>query len=144
MKSQVIEDQRLSDAACDPKLHKHEQIKQELRLRIQEALQTAKTLTAKACLEEIRKHLLSIQQYCQSVEKTFIFVEQEITCDQYKLQGSQQDVATLFRGPNEDASVAICVTQKGSLLYRNGCWWIIYRNMGDIKPLSEATATADS
>lgn len=113
-------------------LYQKEQLKQELRHRIQETLQSASMVSGEVGLEVIRKRLLNIQRYCQSIGKGFIFVEQEITCDQYRLQGSEQDAAILFRGPKEDASVAICLTRKGSLLYRNSCPWIIYRDAGDI------------
>lgn len=109
-----------------------EQIKQEMRRRIYEALQIAKDLPANDCLSEIRNRLSAVQLYCQSVGKTFIFVEQAITCDQYELGGSQKDSAVLFRGPSEDASVAVCVTEKGSLLHRNSSPWRIYRNVGDV------------
>ena len=54
--------------------------------------------------------------------------------DEYELGGSHQQKATLFRGPSEDASVAICVTSQGSLLHRNGSLWQIYYNAGDINP----------
>lgn len=113
-------------------LYQKEKTKQELRRRIQELLQIASELPADASLTEIRKRLLNIQQYAQFMGKGFIFVEQEITCDQYSLEGSGHDAAVLFRGPREDASVAICLTHKGSLLYRNSCPWIVYRDAGDI------------
>ncbi|NJP12034.1 MAG: hypothetical protein HC866_23285 [Leptolyngbyaceae cyanobacterium RU_5_1] len=106
-----------------------------MRQRIQTALQYAKELPADDCLEEIKDRLLAIQSYCKTVGKTFIVVEEEITCDQYELGGCNQDVAILFRGPNEDASVAICVTAQGSLLHRNGYPWKVYRNAGDVDPV---------
>ena len=109
-------------------------IKQELRRRLQEALYSAKYLPPIKCRNEIRKQLTAIQMYCKVHEKTFIFVEQRITCNQYELGGDCQEEATLFRGPNEDASVAICVTDKGSLLHRNSCPWEIYRDAGDTNP----------
>jgi len=52
------------------------QIKQEIRQRIHEVLQTAKDLPSSDCLNEIRDRLLTVQLYCQSVGKTFIFVEE--------------------------------------------------------------------
>ena len=110
------------------------QIKQELRRRLQEALHLAKHLPPTHCRNEIRERLTAIQIYCKAVEKTFIFVEQRITCNQYDLGGNHQARATLFRGPNEDASVAICITDQGSLLHRNGCPWEVYRDAGDINP----------
>lgn len=116
-----------------------EQTKQEIRRRIHEALQTAKDLPMNDCLDEIRDRLLAIQLYCQSVEKIFIFVEQAITCDQYELGGYQKDSAILFRGPSEDASVAICITNKGSLLHRNSGHWRTYRSMGDVSPMEDVS-----
>ena len=107
-------------------------IKQELRHRLQEALHSAKYLPPVKSRNEIRKQLTAIQIYCKAHKKTFIFVEQRITCNQYGLRGDRQERATLFRGPNEDASVAICVTDKGSLLHRNSHPWKIYRDAGDI------------
>ena len=110
------------------------QIKQELRRRLQEGLYLAKHLPPTHCRNEIREQLTTMQIYCKTVEKTFIFVEERITCNQYGLGGNHADMATLFRGPNEDASVAICVTDKGSLLHRNGCPWKIYKDAGDVHP----------
>lgn len=106
------------------------QIKQELRQRIEAALEAAKVLPPGDCLQEIRDNLLAIQCYCKTVEKTFIVVEENITCNQHGLGGSDRNTATLFRGPSEDASVAICVTDRGSLLHRSSCDWRIYRNAG--------------
>ncbi|NJO43344.1 MAG: hypothetical protein HC769_25750 [Cyanobacteria bacterium CRU_2_1] len=116
--------------------NQREQVKQELRRRIQEILQCAKDLPHEECLNEIKTGLLAIQIYCESIEKTFIFIEEKITCGQYDLGGCHQDTATLFRGPNITASVAICVTQRGSLLHRNGSPWTIYRDEGDVNPVS--------
>ncbi|KYC39853.1 hypothetical protein WA1_28195 [Scytonema hofmannii PCC 7110] len=109
-----------------------EQIKQEMRRRIQQALECAKDLSVENCQDEIRSRLFAIQKYCKSVGKTFIVFEERITCDQFGLGGSHEDPAILFRGPNENASVAICVTDRGSLLYRNDSPWQIYRNFGDV------------
>lgn len=109
-------------------------IKQELRRRIYETLEVASDLAAGDRLDEIKFRLFAIQTYCKTVEKTFIVVERTITCDQFELGGSSHETATLFRGPNEDASVAICVTHKGSILHRNDCSWIVYKNEGDINP----------
>jgi hypothetical protein len=64
----------------------------------------------------------------------FIVCELRIACDQYDLGGSKHHQATLFRGPSEDASVAICVTEQGSLLHRNDSDWKIYCNAGDVNP----------
>ena len=110
------------------------QIKQILSQSIHEALRTAKELESDACLIEVRAQLSALQAYCQMVGKTFVFVEESITCDRYELGGRCEDAATLFRGPSENASVAICVTQEGSLLYRNSSAWVVYKNAGDINP----------
>lgn len=112
------------------------QIKQELRQQITTTLQSAKQLPPDACLHEVRIRLLAIQAYCKHQQKTFIVVELSIACDEYQLGGNSHDRAVLFRGPNEDASVAICVTARGSLLYRNGNAWQIYKQAGDVNPTS--------
>lgn len=109
------------------------QFKQALRRKIQTALWTAQDLPAEACLCEVRSQLIAIQNYCDRQQKKFIFIEEIITCNQHELGGSDRQIATLFRGPSADASVAICITEAGSLLYRNSCPWIVYRNAGDIK-----------
>lgn len=111
-----------------------QRIKLELRRMILQALHAAQDLSSEDCLSEIRARLLAIQSYCESLDKTFIMVEEGITCDRYDLGGSDQHPAVLFRGPSEDASVAICVTRRGSLLYRNDSPWTIYRNQGDVRP----------
>jgi hypothetical protein len=108
-------------------------IKQEIRRRIYEAIEVASDLKPKERIDEIRFRLFAIQNYCKTIGKTFIVVEQLITCDQFDLGGSARDTATLFRGPNEDASVAICVTHRGSILHRNDCAWKTYSNEGDIR-----------
>lgn len=115
-------------------------IKQELRRRIYETIEVAAELAAGDREDEIRFRLFAIQNYCKTVEKTFIVVEQSITCDQFNLGGSFAETATLFRGPNEDASVAICVTRKGSILHRNGGSWEVYKNEGDVDPLPNFNA----
>ncbi|MGF1516076.1 MAG: hypothetical protein ACFB5Z_20585 [Elainellaceae cyanobacterium] len=109
-----------------------DQIKQILRSKIQNTLSIAKGLPPQLCLQVVRERLISIQRYCGSVGKTFIMVEEAIACDQFSLGGLCQDTATLFRGPDEKASVAICVTRKGSLLHRNDSDWTVYRNAGDV------------
>jgi len=108
------------------------QAKLELRQQIQAALDSAKRLPPQECLREIEIRLFAIQAYCRTVDKTFIVVKQRITCDQYGLGGRNHDAATLFRGPSGDASVAICVTDRGSLLHRSSGSWQVYRNAGDI------------
>ena len=113
-------------------LDQRSHLKHELRQRIATALQVAQALTAPECLQEIKTRLLAIQAYCQTMNKPFIFVEERITCDQYDLGCNKPHAATLFRGPSEDASVAICVTDQGSLLYRNSSLWQVYKNGGDI------------
>lgn len=112
-----------------------QRVKLELRRIIRQALQAAKDLSAEDCLSEIRARLLAIQSYCESLDKTFITVEERITCDRYDLGGSPQHPAILFRGSSEDASVAICVTHRGSLLHRSDSAWTIYRNRGDVCPV---------
>lgn len=124
-----------------PPLHlaqsQRDHVKQIIRERISDTLHTAKDLAAEACLCTIKTGLLDTQKFCQSVGKTFILVEEHITCDQHGLGGLTQDTAVLFRGPSEDASVAICVTARGSLLHRNDSPWRVYKNVGDVRPSSE-------
>lgn len=103
-----------------------------LSYRIHAALEFAKTLPPQDCVAEIRISLAAIQAYCETIRKIFIVVEERITCDQHDLGGSKQHHATLFRGPCKDASVAICVTDRGSLLYRNSSEWQIYRRADDL------------
>jgi hypothetical protein len=109
-------------------------IQQELRQRIHEALQAAQMLPPADRRTEIRQRLLAIQTFCDSVHKTFIFTEQSIACAHYSLGGGKE-IATLFRGPSEDASVAICVSDRGSLLHRNSGPWQVYCNEGDVNPI---------
>ena len=109
-----------------------QQIRQDLRQKIQLTLEIAKDLPPVRCVSMIRRNLADIQNYCAIFGKTFIVVEQNITCDQYDLQGAHSDKAILFRGPDERATVAICVTEKGSLLHRNDSAWTVYRDVGDI------------
>ncbi|GEM_PF-1674242 len=127
-----------SDAAAQ--LHRS-CIRQELQQKIQTALYLAKDLPPDDCLKEIETSLLAIQIYCKTVQKTFIVIEEKITCDQYELGGCREDSAILFRGPNKEATVAICVTAKGSLLHRNDDPWMIYRNVGDVDPLEQRSPT---
>ncbi|WP_416673292.1 hypothetical protein [Egbenema bharatensis] len=117
-----------SKAETNPKA----QIRKEIGRRIYELLKTARDLPPQDCLNEVRNTLSEIQKTCLSIDKSFIFVEKRITCANYQLGGSSEDPAILFRGPREDASVAICVTDKGSLLHRNGSPWIVYRDAGDV------------
>ncbi|MEB3292972.1 MAG: hypothetical protein VKJ24_07415 [Synechococcales bacterium] len=112
--------------------HQRELIKHTLRQRIQDALQCAQELPPDRILPAIRQRLQAIQAYCQSVGKTFVVVEETITCGHHDLGGDPADAATLFRGPDERASVAICVTYKGSVLHRNDSPWRVYRDAGDI------------
>ena len=111
-----------------------ERVKQELGQKIYAALQAAKNLSPEESLKEIKTRLSDIQTECRAIGKPFVFVEERVTCNQHGLKGRSQDSATLFRGPNENASVAICVTDQGSLLHRNGDRWRIYRNVGDVNP----------
>ncbi|WP_228035422.1 hypothetical protein [Oculatella sp. LEGE 06141] len=133
MKRAKIE-QTLAALPVAPVQYQREHIKQELRQRIQETLWAAQDLSPEACLQEIQDRLLAIQLYCKTVGKTFIMIEEEITCNQFELGGRSEHGATLFRGPSEDASVAICVTHRGSLLHRNDSSWKIYKSAGDINP----------
>lgn len=112
---------------------KARQTKHGLGQKIDTALQSAKDLPPQACLVHIRTRLLAIQACCTTIGKVFIVVEERIACHQYDLGGSEHHCATLFRGPSEDASVAICVTDRGSLLYRNSSPWQVYRNVGDVQ-----------
>lgn len=111
-----------------------QQVRWEVGQKIQAALQSAQELSPNECLQEIRDCLSAIELDCRAIEKSFIVVEESITCAQYELGGHSHDTAILFRGPREDASVAICVTSKGSLLHRNSSPWRIYRNAGDVNP----------
>jgi len=120
-----------------------EQVKQALRRRIHAALHSAKDLPPDQCLQEIRNRLFTIERYCTIFGKTFIAIEETITCDQYELGGNHSDTARLFRGPNVDASVAICVTKQGSLLHRNSGFWKIYKNAGDVNPAEFLSACPD-
>lgn len=61
--------------------NQREQVKQEIQRRINEALQIAKDLAPNDCLSEVRDRLLAVQLYCESVGKTFIFVEERITTE---------------------------------------------------------------
>ena len=112
--------------------NQREQVKQELRQKIHAALQSAKELPPDQCLREVRNRLFAIQRYCAVFGKTFIAIEEMITCDQYELGGNHRDSAILFRGPSVDASVAICVTHQGSVLHRNSGFWKIYKDAGDV------------
>lgn len=111
---------------------RQDSINQEIRLRISEALQAARNLPPEDRVDEVRFRLFAIQNYCRTVEKTFAVVEQQITCDQFDLDGCADDRAILFQSSSEDISVAICVTHKGSLLHRNSCPWKLDKNEGDI------------
>jgi len=112
---------------------KSPEVRQELGQKIHAALQSAKDLPLQDCLTDIRTRLLEIQAYCASIGKAFIVIEERIACNQYDLGCCHHHTATLFRGPREDASVAICVTDQGSLLHRNHSEWQVYRNVGDIQ-----------
>ncbi|KAM3097579.1 hypothetical protein ACKFKG_07900 [Phormidesmis sp. 146-35] len=113
-----------------------EQVKRIVGQKINAALLSAQTLSPDDCLGEIKTRLLSIQIECQAIGKSFIVVEERVTCSQHQLKGYDRDKATLFRGPSENASVAICVTDKGSLLHRNGDCWRVYKDAGDVNVLA--------
>ncbi|MGD1899681.1 MAG: hypothetical protein ACFB16_22390 [Phormidesmis sp.] len=116
---------------------KKKDVKQELRRLLQAALLVAQETAPSEREKSVRESLDNIQTYCKQVDKVFIVCEQSITCAQYKLGGSSLHAATLFRGPSEDASVAICVTDKGSVLHRNDSDWNIYCHAGDVNPLQD-------
>lgn len=101
------------------------EIKQEIRKRLQKTLLSAQLRKRSHRQQFIRESLNDIQLYCQRLEKVFIVCEQSITCDQFDLGGGSHDRAMLFRGPSDAASVAICLTEKGSLLHRNDSDWQI-------------------
>ena len=111
-----------------------EHVKQTIRRLLQETLTVAQKLPVAKRRRFVRQSLENIHDYCATFEKTFIVCELTITCDQYDLGGCQHHSATLFRGPSEDASVAICITQQGSLLHRNNSPWTIYCDVGDVSP----------
>ena len=134
MAVQLAENKQAYQKPVSPEQSQRERIKKEIRIRIYEALQASKELSPDTCLNEVRNRLSAVQQYCESVGKTFIFIEERISCNQYELGGLYTDDAILFRGPSEDASVAICVTAQGSLVHRNDSPWTIYKNVGDISP----------
>jgi len=132
--------EQLSRNRCDAATQKQRSlIGQELQQNIQAALQVAKALPIDECLMEIEKRLLAIQAYCKTIKKTFIVVEEKITCEQYELGGSSQESAVLFRGLSQEMTVAICITAQGSLLHYNGYDWIGYRNVGDVYPGDHST-----
>lgn len=115
------------------------EIKQELRRLLTETMIIAQGQSVVDRQQFVRRRLRDIQGYCKIFNKAFIVHELEITCDQFDLGGSNRHRATLFRGPNEDASVAICVTDEGSLLHRNGSPWKVFCNAGDISPIVNST-----
>ena len=109
-------------------------VKQELRRLIKETLLITYQKPVVERRRTVRQQLVKIQTYCKDQEKTFIFRELTIRCEQYGVGCNSQDMATLFRGPSEKASVAICVTQKGSILHRNDGCWRVWDNAGDVAP----------
>lgn len=111
-------------------------IKQTLRSLLQQTLSIAQQRPVAERRQLVRTKLSHIQTYCKEVDKTFIVREVRITCDQHDLGGQRQQAATLFHDPSEDASVAICVTDKGSLLHRNDSAWTVYANAGDVAPMT--------
>lgn len=119
-------------AAEDYAALRREQIKRNIRQRIQIALRTARTLPPEGRARTIRVHLRALQSYCKSVDKSFMFAEEAIACSHYGLGGLPEASATLFHSADPQSAIAICVTQQGSLLYRSGSSWAIYRHEGDI------------
>lgn len=118
-----------------------EHVKQTLRRLLQETITVAQKLPVAKRRQFIRQGLENIQDYCETHGKTFIVCELIITCNQYGLGGCQHHSATLFRGPNEDASVAICITEQGSLLHRNDSAWTVYCDAGDVQPVQPVLVT---
>lgn len=112
-----------------------ENIKQTLRWLLQETLNETLEKPIAERQQFVRERLNYIQALCKSINKTFIVCEIGVTCDQYELGGSSQHTATLFRGPSEEASVAICITERGSVLHRNDSSWKVYDDAGDVSPL---------
>ncbi|MEM9483254.1 MAG: hypothetical protein AAGA83_06130 [Cyanobacteria bacterium P01_F01_bin.116] len=119
-----------------------EHVKQTIRRLLQETLTIAQKLPVARRQTYIRQSLENIQDYCATFEKTFIVREITISCDQYEIGGSQHHFATLFRGPSKDASVAICITEQGSLLHRNDSPWKVYCNAGDVHPVEVLQAVS--
>lgn len=111
-----------------------ENIKQMLRRLLQETLHAAPEKPIAERQQFVRERLSYIQKLCSNFDKTFIVCELRVTCDQYDLGGSHQHTATLFRGPSEEASVAICITEQGSVLHRNDSSWKVYDDAGDVSP----------
>ena len=111
-----------------------DRIKQELRLLLRETLTMVQKEPVANRQQFVRKKLEYIQGHCQRANKKFIVCELGITCDQYGLGGSEHHCAVLFRGPSEDASVAICVTDRGSVLYRSGSPWQLIYSARDVRP----------
>ncbi len=112
-----------------------EDIKQTLRRLLQETLNAAPKQPIAERQQFVRDRLRYIQTFCNDIDKTFIVCELRVTCDQYDLGGNSQHRATLFRGPSETASVAICITEQGSVLHRNDSLWQVYDDAGDVSPL---------
>ncbi|MGB3574210.1 MAG: hypothetical protein WA783_06175 [Phormidesmis sp.] len=117
-------------------------INYELHQLLQETLIAAQAKPVEDRRWFVRESLKYIQFYCKKAGKTFVFYELAITCDQYDLGGRSHQSATLFRGPNEDASVAICVTQAGSLLRHNDSRWQMYCGAGDVAPAKRGVLAA--
>jgi len=113
-----------------------EDIKQTLRRLLQETLNAVPEKPIAERQQFVRDRLRYIQTFCNNIDKTFIVRELRVTCDQYDLGGSSQHMATLFRGPSEEASVAICITERGSVLHRNDSLWQVYDDAGDVSPLN--------
>ncbi|MEM8503891.1 MAG: hypothetical protein AAF716_12140 [Cyanobacteria bacterium P01_D01_bin.1] len=112
-----------------------ENIKQTLRRLLQETLYATPEKPIAERQNFVRERLSYIQRLCGNFDKTFIVCELDVTCDQYGLGGSNQHTATLFRGPSEEASVAICITERGSVLHRNDSPWQVYDDAGDVSPM---------
>jgi len=118
------------------------QIKVTIAQTIHAILTEAPKFTTAKRSQMVRHNLQVLQHQCSQAGKTFIFIEEAITCDRFDLGGCSAAQATLFRGPDPSASVAICVTDAGSLLHRNGSRWQIYENAGDVAPETKSSSLA--
>ena len=115
-----------------PDTIKKDWIKQEQKRRIHAVLQQAIELPLPTCRDHIRAELLALKAFCERWGKLFVVIEEQISCAQHDLGGKDEQIATLFRGPDQKASVAICITDQGSRAYRNVALWCVHRNKGDI------------
>lgn len=126
--------QAMTQQRHEEPLTRQQRIKRELRQNIINTLVSTQELPPEQCLRQMRQRFATIQRFCEIAGKPFVVVETEIRCDQYGLGGHSEHRATLFRGADQNALVAICVTHQGSLLHRNYSSWKLCRNAGDVNP----------